>query len=254
MTFLRLLILGVLLSCTALDARAQVAFGNAAGTDYCGDDTGSTFPATCTKPTATVNGTLQLIVGAIFAQPGSGAFVVENLTGETVVVAANSATLFNAGIMWRAGLTADGATIDVNHSSATSATKTGVAMVYTNHDTGTPIRAFGTPASGNGTSAVCPNTSAATSGDMIVRTLVWWDDGDDLTVTAPGSHTAIASDYNPAGSNGLAVHSSFATSAGGTPGTATYTLPEARDYVCFTTVIAAAGGSSSGLLLRRRRS
>jgi hypothetical protein len=249
---LRLVLVAVLLL-TSVDVRAQVGFGNSAGTDYCGDDTGSTFAATCTKPTATVDGTLQLIVGAIFAQPGSGAFVVENLTGETVVVAANSATLFNAGIMWRAGLTADGATIDVNHSSATSATKTGVAMVHTGHNTVTPIRAFGTPAGGNGTSAVCPDTTSATSGDMIVRTLVWWDDGDDLAVTPPGSHTAIASDYNPAGSNGLAVHSSFATSAGGTPGTATYTLPEARDYVCFTTVIATAGGGASTMLIKRRR-
>jgi hypothetical protein len=253
MKLIRALVLAALLSLSAFDARAQVAFGNTITTDFTGDDTGSTFAATPAKPTATVDGTLQVIVGAIFSQ-SAGDFVVENLTGETQASEGNSATQFTAGIMSRAGLTADAATVDVNHSSAANATKSAVVMVFTGHDTGSPIRATGTPAGGNGTSAVCPDTASATSGDLILRTLIWFDDGDALAVTAPGSHTEIASDFNPAGSNGLAIHSSFATSAGGTPGTATYTLPEARDYVCFTTVIATAAGSSSGLLLRRRRS
>jgi hypothetical protein len=173
--------------------------------------------------------------------------VLENVTGEAVVASVTSPT-FVAAVLQRAGLSADPATIDYNHDNVTGATKSAVVMVFTGHDTGSPIRAFGTPAQGNGTSCVCPDTTSATSGDLILRTLVWLDDGDDLAITFPGSHTAIASDYNPAGSNGLAIASAFATSGGGTPGTATFTLPEARDYACFTTIIATA---SAGATVRR---
>jgi hypothetical protein len=232
--------------------RAAVAFGNVSGTDFNADDTGATFDATVTKPTATVNGTLQLIIGAINSQ-AAGTHLITSSADETVNRSDNSATLFTSAIIWRAGLTADGATVDYNHSNAASATKSAMVMVLTGHDTGTPIRVAGCN-TGNGTAPVSPDTTAATNGDMVVRTLVWHDDGDNQTITHPGSHTSIAADYKPAAANGKGIAVSFATSAGGTPGTATWGIPSARDFVACTVVVATTGGASSGLLLRRRRS
>lgn len=223
------------------------AFGNVAGTDYNYANQQAATDLPVTKPTATVDGTIELIVEAFKAQT-AGSYVVANFANETVVQSANSATLFNAGIMWRQAFTADGATVDVNHTSGDSHQHSALVMVLTGADTSSAIRAFGTASGGNGTSATSPDTTAATSGDLIVRILVWFDDGDGLTITHPGSHTAIAGDFKPGATDGLGIAVSFATSSGGAPGTASWTISAARDYVALTVVIAqaAAGASTAG--------
>ncbi len=216
-----------------------VAFGNVAGTHYQTANAQQSTDLPVTKPTATVDGTVQLIIGAFKAQT-AGTHIIANFANETVVQSANSATLFNAAVIWRPAFTADGSTVDYNHTSGDAHQRSALVMTLTGANLVSAIRAFGTPASGNGTSATSPDTTAATAGDLIARFLVWFDDGDTLTVTHPGSHTSIAADFKPGAADGLGIATSFTTSAGGTPGTAAWTISSARDYVAFTTVIAAA--------------
>lgn len=220
-----------------------VAFGNVSGTDFNATGVASTADAQVTKPTATVDGTLQLIFGTIRSLT-AGTHLITNFADEAVIASENSSTLLQAGALWRLGLTADGATVNYNHSNAAAVEKSALVMVLTGHNAASPIRAFGTPVGGNGTSAVSPDTSAATAGDLIVRGLIWYDDGDGLTITHPGSHTAIAADFRHASAGGAGIAVSFATAAGGAPGTAAWTLPSARDYVAFTVVIATAAGGT----------
>lgn len=225
-----------------------VAFGNTNGTDFAAANVSSTADAQVTKPTANATGCIQLIFGAINSQV-AGTHLITNFADETVIVSGNSATLFTAGALWRAGLTADGTTVDYNHSNGANAQKSGLVMILTGANTTTPIRAFGTPNGGNGTAPVSPDTASLTSGDLIVRGLVWHDDGDALTITHPGSHTAIAVDFNPIGTNSKGIAISFTTSAGGAPGTATWGIPSARDYVAFTVGIAIPAAGGAGVLV-----
>lgn len=224
-----------------------VAFGNVAGTDYNYANQQAATDLAVTKPTATVNGTIQLIIAGLKSQ-SAGSHVITNFANETLVQSQNSATLLNAGVLWRPAFTADGASVDYNHTSGVSNQRSVLVMTLTGADTTNAIRAFGTAASGNGTSATSPDTTSLTSGDYIVRGLVWFDDGDTLTITHPGSHSAIAADFKPASADGIGLAVSFATSSGGTPGTAAWTISSARDYVAFTIGIAqeSVGVSTAG--------
>ncbi len=222
----------------------DVAFGNVAGTDYNYANQQANTDLAVTKPTAVVDGVVELVIAGIKTQT-AGAAVIANFANETVIQNQNSATLFNAQALWRQAFTADGASVDYNHTSADTHQRSVLVMALTGADTSSAIRAFGTAASGNGTSATSPDTTAATSGDLIVRVLVWFDDGDTLTITHPGSHTAIAADFKPATADGMGLAVSFATSAGGTPGTAAWTISSARDYVAFTIVVAQASAAAN---------
>lgn len=224
-----------------VDANAT-AFGNVSGTDFNAGNISSTFDVQVTKPSAILNGVLEVVIAAINSQ-AAGTHLITNLTGETVVVSTNSATLFQAGVLWRAGLTADAATVDYNNSNAANAQKSAMVLVITGHNTVTPIRAFACN-SGNSASPVSPTTSSLTSGDLILRTIVWDDDGDELALTHPGSHTSIAADFKPTAAGGKAIGVSFTASSGGAPGTANWTIALARDYVACTIGIAGASASA----------
>jgi hypothetical protein len=228
-----------------------VTRGNVSGTDYNGDDTGSTFDATVTKPTATADGTLQIIVAGINST-AAGAFVVTNFADETVIVEQDSSTTVQAGVLWRYGNTADGATVDVNNTNAANATKSAVVLVLSGAHATVPIRQFAS-SSGTGTTATCPTTASTgiETGDMIVRGCVFHGDGDSLTLTPPGSHTAITP-YQPAAAGGKDIGIATASATASTaPGTADFTISASRVWATFTVVVAQAGGGGGGGLLPR---
>jgi hypothetical protein len=222
-----------------------VTRNNVSGQDYQGDDTGGSFDFTITKPTATVDGVLQLIFAGINST-AAGSFVLTNFADETVIVEQDSGTTVQAGVMWRYGQTADGATIDGNNTNAASGSKSGLALILSGAHGTTPIRQFAS-SSGTGTTATCPTTAATgiENGDMIVRGVVFHGDGDTLALTPPGSHTAITP-YQPAaaGSKDIGVATAAAT-ASTAPGTADFTIALSRDWVTFTIVVAQAAAGAA---------
>jgi hypothetical protein len=227
---------------------ACVPTGNTAGTDYQFGNVSAAFDAQVTKPTANATGQVQFYVAAI-NDLTAGTFSITNLTGETFFVEQDASSLFQAGLGWRLALTGDGATIDFNNTNAASAQKSGLVWLLTGCDTTTPVRAFGTPATGSSTSPQCPTTASLTSGDFVGCCIVYHDDGDNLTITHPSSPwTSLATDFKPAAANGKAIACSYQTSSGGAPGTANWTLSISRPWVAFTVGIATTGGAASPVL------
>jgi hypothetical protein len=255
MKLLRFLLASALIG-IAGTANGAGAFGNSVGVDYCADETSSTFPSECAKPSADVDGTIIDIVQA-FNDQTAGAFqFLINGSGQTITVITsptNAPTLYQVGSQWRLGLTADSTPFQGNHASGVGAQKTMVAMVYTGINTTTPIRASAI-STGTSNTPVCPTTASAQVGDIVSRRMTYHGDGNQQAVTRPGGHTQGPL-HQPAASNGkdIAIDFYIAASAAA-PGTATYGIASSQPWTCETVVFASAAGASGGLLLRRRRS
>lgn len=243
---MRKLLFGAALSLFAKVALAACAITtNTLGTGFNYNFATSTFDVQVTKPTDNATGQVQFSTADI-QDLTAGTFSVTNLTGETDIVEQDAPSSFQAAILWRAALTADGATVDYNNSNAANAKKGALVMQLTGCNTVTPIRAFGTPASGTSTAPQCPDTTSLTSGDLAVCCIHWFDNGDILTVTHPGgSWVSLASDLKPATANGIGIACSTLASAGGAPGTATWTLSSSRAWTAFTAGIAVASASTT---------
>lgn len=225
-----------------------IAFGNVLNTDYTNDETGGTFAATPAEPSANVDGVLQIYVQAINDQT-AGNFTSSAGALTIVVGPTNAPTLFQSGIQRRAGLTADPNPIDCNNTNGASAQKSALILIITGHDVGSPIRAVGTTATGTSTAPQCPNTAAATAGDLVLRIASWHDDGDGAAVTRTGGGYTAGPLFQPAASNGKAFVVDFLISAGGAPGTGTFGIAASRPWTADTIVIAAAAAGGSGGVL-----
>lgn len=226
-----------------------VAFGNTATTDYNSANVSSTVDAAVTKPTASVDGTLNIYIQAINDQT-AGNFTSSAGALTIVVGPTNAPTLFQSGIQRRAGATADASPINCNNTNAASAQKTAMILVITGHDVANPIRAVGTTATGTSTAPQCPNTSSATAGDLILRIATWHDDGDGAAVTRTGGGYTAGPLYQPVAANGKAIVVDFLVSAGGTPGTGTFGIAASRPWTADTIVIAQAAAGGGGILVQ----
>lgn len=233
---------------TSVGAFADAGFTNTPGTGYCVDETSSTFPSECAKPSAAVDGTVLDITQAINDQTAGAFTFAINGAGQTVTVNSgptNAPTLFQAGSQWRLGLTADSTPFQGNNANAASAQKTMLVIAVTGANTTTPIRATAV-STGTSTAPLCPTTASINAGDLVLRKAIWHDDGDGAAVTrVGGSHTAGPL-HQPAAANGKAIMVDYYVASGsGAPGTATFGIAASRPWVCETTVYAAAGGGSS---------
>lgn len=243
----------VLLALAAVPAAGAGAFGNVSGTDYCVDETSSTFPAECTKPTADVNGTVIDIVQAIHSQTAGAFTFALNGSNQTINVISgptNAPTLFKSGSQWRLGLTADATPFQGNNASAASAQKTMLAMIYTGIDTTNPIRDTATN-TGTGTTGTCPDTTAAAQvGDIVSRRFWWNDDGDNIFSARPGAPHNNGPLHQPAASSGKAIAVSYYVAASAAnPGTANFTITISRPWVCETVIFRTAGAAAAPLPL-----
>lgn len=225
-----------------------VAFGNTINVDYNSANVSSTANADVTKPSAWVDGTLCIYLQAINDQT-AGSFT--STAGALTVVTGptNAPTFFQAGAQRRAGASADSPPIGCNNSNGANAQKTGMILVFTGHDVANPIRAVGTTGTGTSTTPTCPNTSAATSGDMVLRVAWWRDDGDTLGVTRTGGGFSAGPLFNGVGANCVGVVADFLSSAGGAPGSGNFTLTASRPWVADSIVIAASAGGGGVRLI-----
>jgi hypothetical protein len=141
------------------------------------------------------------------------------------------------------GTPSDGAiTLDYAGRSGAATQKTGLIFAVTGVDTTTPVAATGTPNTGTGTTVTFPDTSAVSSGDLILRIVSW--EGTASNAPSISSFTGVVGSYPPFGGTNTGISFAAVSSSGGAPGTATATLSASTEWIAFTVVLKAASSTS----------